>query len=92
MFIGMNKIHEKFNQTFYYNQITMNTILLMPENLINFGISLDSVQRKLDKVAQTGILISKWQGRRLVFTWNPKSRSAMRLKDLVAVAYDGISP
>ena len=33
----MNKIHEKLNQIFYYNQITMNTILLMPENLINFG-------------------------------------------------------
>ena len=58
----------------------------------DFGISLDSVQRQLDKLERTGILISKWQGRTLVFTWNPKSRAAMRLKDLVAVAYDGISP
>ncbi len=58
----------------------------------DFGVSLDSVQKQLDKLERTGILISKWQGRTLVFTWNPKSRAASRLKDLVAVAYDGIAP
>jgi hypothetical protein len=58
----------------------------------DFGVSLDSVQKQLDKLEKTGILVSKWQGRTLVFTWNPKSRAASRLKDLVAVAYDGISP
>jgi hypothetical protein len=59
---------------------------------VDFGVSLDSVQKQLDKLERTGILVSKWQGRTLVFSWNPKSRAASRLKDLVSVAYDGISP
>ena len=58
----------------------------------DFGVSLDSVQKQLDKLERTGILISKWQGRTLVYTWNPKSRAAGRLKELVSVAYEGISP
>lgn len=56
----------------------------------DFGVSLDSVQKQLDKLERTGILISKRQGRTLIYNWNPKSRAASRLKDLVAVAYDGI--
>jgi DNA-binding transcriptional ArsR family regulator len=56
----------------------------------DFGVSLDSVQKQLDKLERTGILVSKWQGRTLVFSWNPKSRAASRLKDLISVAYDGI--
>lgn len=58
----------------------------------DFGISLDAVQKQLEKLAGLGILLSKWQGRTLIYTWNPKSRAATRLKDLVAVAYEGISP
>ena len=53
-------------------------------------ISLDSVQRQLDKFERSGVLISKKHGRTLLYTWNPKSRVASRLKDLVAVVYDGI--
>lgn len=59
---------------------------------LDFGVSLDSVQKQLDKLERTGILVSKWQGRTLVFTWNPKSRAAGRLKDLVSVAYEGLPP
>ena len=58
----------------------------------DFGVSLDSVQKQLDKLERTGILISKWQGRTLIYNWNSKSRAASRLKDLVSVAYDGIAP
>ncbi len=58
----------------------------------DFGVSLDSVQRQLDKLERNGMLICKWQGRTLVYHWNPKSRAAARLKDLVSVAYDGMSP
>ena len=54
-------------------------------------ISLDSVQRQLDKFERSGVLVSKKQGRTLLYTWNPKSRVASRLKDLVAVVYDGIA-
>lgn len=58
----------------------------------DFGVSLDSVQRQLDKLERMGVLVSKWQGRTLIYMWNPKSRAASRLKDLVAVAYEGLSP
>ncbi|MEO7100937.1 MAG: ArsR family transcriptional regulator [Luteolibacter sp.] len=58
----------------------------------DFEVSLDSVQKQLDKLERLGILLSKWQGRTLVYTWNPKSRAANRLKDLVSVAYDSLAP
>lgn len=56
----------------------------------DFSISLDSVQRQLEKFARSGTLVSKVQGRTHVYRWNPKSRLAGRLKELVAVVYDGI--
>ncbi len=58
----------------------------------DFGLSLDAVQRQLDKLERIGILISKRQGKTLIYNWNPKSRASARVKDLVAVAYEGISP
>jgi DNA-binding transcriptional ArsR family regulator len=56
----------------------------------DFGVSLDAVQKQLEKLAGLGILVSKWQGKTLVYMWNPKSRAASRLKELVAVAYEGL--
>ena len=56
----------------------------------DMGVSLDSVQRQLDKFEKAGILVSTRQGRTLVYGWNPKSRFATRLKDLVSVVYEGI--
>ena len=56
----------------------------------DFEISLDSVQRQLDKLERIGVLLSKRQGRTLLYTWNPKSRLAARLRDLVALVYDSM--
>lgn len=56
----------------------------------DFEISLDSVQRQLDKFERAGVLISKRHGRTLLYSWNPKSIVAKRLKDLVATVYEGI--
>jgi hypothetical protein len=53
-------------------------------------ISLDSVQRQFDKFERSGVMVSKRQGRTLLYRWNPKSRVSKRLQDLVAVVYDGI--
>jgi DNA-binding transcriptional ArsR family regulator len=58
----------------------------------DFGVSLDSVQRQLDRFERAGALACKRQGRTLVYSWNPKSRMASRLRDLVAVAYEGLDP
>jgi len=56
----------------------------------DFGVSLDAVQKQLDKFERAGLLISKRQGRTLVYTWNPKSRGASRLRELVSIYYDSL--
>jgi DNA-binding MarR family transcriptional regulator len=58
----------------------------------NFDVSLDAVQRQLDRFEKSGTLVCKRQGRTLVYSWNPKSRLAARLRDLTGVIYDGLSP
>jgi DNA-binding transcriptional ArsR family regulator len=56
----------------------------------DFAISLDSVQRQLDKLENAGVLVSKRQGRTLLFSWNPKSGLTEAVKGLVAVVYERI--
>ncbi len=56
----------------------------------DFGISLDSVQKQLDKFERAGILLCMRQGRTLVYSWNPRSRAASRLKDLVGIYYESL--
>ena len=57
----------------------------------DFAISLDAVQRQLDRFERSGAIVCKRQGRTLVYAWNPKSRVAARLRDLTGVIYDGLS-
>jgi DNA-binding MarR family transcriptional regulator len=58
----------------------------------DFAVSLDAVQRQLNRFEKSGTLVCKQQGRTLVYSWNPKSRVASRLRDLTGVIYDGLSP
>jgi hypothetical protein len=58
----------------------------------DFAVSLDAVQRQLDRFERSGTLVCQRQGRTLIYTWNPKSRLAARLRDLVGVVYDGLDP
>ena len=58
----------------------------------DFSVSLVSVQRQLERFERSGSLVCKRQGRTLVYSWNPKSRLAARLRDLVAVVHEGMSP
>jgi len=57
----------------------------------DFTVSLDGVQRQLDRFERSGAIVCKRQGRTLVYAWNPKSRVAARLRDLTGVIYDGLS-
>jgi len=57
---------------------------------VDFTVSLDSVQRQLDRFERAGVLVCKRQGRTLVYSWNPKSRLAARLRDLVALVHEGL--
>lgn len=56
----------------------------------DFAVSLDAVQRQLDRFERSGTLVCKRQGRTLIYSWNPKSRLAARLRDLTGVVYDGL--
>lgn len=56
----------------------------------DFAVSLDSVQRQLDRFERAGVLVCKRQGLTLVYSWNPKSRLAARLRDLVSVVHEGL--
>jgi hypothetical protein len=55
-----------------------------------FAVSLDAVQRQLDRFEHSGALVCQRQGRTLIYSWNPKSRLAARLRDLIGVVYDGL--
>lgn len=55
-------------------------------------ISLESVQRQLDKLERSGILVSKTVGRTRLYLWNLKSPLAVKFRDFVQVAYEGIPP
>lgn len=55
----------------------------------DFGLSVDAVQRQLNRFERAGALVCQRHGRTLVYTWNPKSRIASRLRDLTSVVYDG---
>ena len=54
-------------------------------------ISLDSVQRQLEKFERAGVLVAMRHGRTVVYSFNPRSKAAARLKDLVGVFYDSMS-
>ena len=56
----------------------------------DFEVSLDAVQRQLDRFERCGALVCKRQGRTLVYAWNPKSRVSARLRDLTGVVYEGL--
>jgi len=58
----------------------------------DFSVSLVSVQRQLERFERSGALVCRRQGRTLVYSWNLKSRLAARLRDLVAVVHEGMSP
>lgn len=58
----------------------------------DFEVSLDAIQRQLDRFERAGAISCKSQGRTLVYQWNAKSRMAKRLRDLAAVVHDGMDP
>lgn len=57
----------------------------------DFEISLDSVQRQLEKFERAGVLVAVRHGRTVVYSFNPRSKVAARLRDLVAVFYARMS-
>ena len=58
----------------------------------DFSVSLVSVQHQLERFARAGAITCRHHGRTQVYSWNPNSRLAARLRDLVAVVHEGMSP
>jgi len=56
----------------------------------DLGLSLESVQRQLDKFERARVLVSKRMGRTLIFSWNEKSKVSCSVKELVGVVYGGL--
>lgn len=58
----------------------------------DFDLPVLTVQRQLERFERADALICKQHWRTLLYSLNPSSRMASRLKDLVAVAYASLSP
>ena len=54
-------------------------------------ITQSAVQRQLEKLETTGLLISKLAGRTRMYAFNPKAPGTSELKALVEVYYKGMS-
>jgi hypothetical protein len=57
----------------------------------DFGISLSQIQRSLDRLEASGVLVSKTVGKTRVYLFNPKSPFTPAIRDLVRIEYEGIS-
>jgi hypothetical protein len=56
----------------------------------DMGVALDGIQKQLDKFERCGVLVAQQQGRTLIYSWNPKSGLATKLRDIVGMVYEGI--
>jgi hypothetical protein len=56
----------------------------------DLGTALSPMQRQLDKFEASGWLVSKRVGTTRLYTFNPKLPATRRLRDLIAVFYDGM--
>ena len=56
----------------------------------DMGVSLDGVQKQLDKFERCGVLVVQRHGRTLVYSWNPKSGLANKLREIVGMVYESI--
>ena len=56
----------------------------------DMGVTLQPVQRQLDRFEESGVLVSREVGRTRLYTWNPKSPFSTLLREMVKVQYESI--
>ncbi len=56
----------------------------------DMATSLGQVQRSLDHLENTGLLVSKRSGKTRIYTFNPKSAYTRTFRDLVKIEYEAI--
>lgn len=54
------------------------------------GVTLQPVQRQLDRFEECGVLVSREVGRTRLSTWNPKSPFSALLREMVKGQYESI--
>ncbi|MEO0453969.1 MAG: ArsR family transcriptional regulator [Verrucomicrobiota bacterium] len=54
-------------------------------------VSLLNVQRQLEKLEISGVLVSTLKGRTRVYSWNPKSPFTKPLKEMVRIQYESLA-
>ncbi len=57
----------------------------------DFKVALNPVIQQLNRFELSGVLVSKEAGRARVYSFNPKSPFVKPLKEIVEIAYEGIS-
>jgi hypothetical protein len=53
--------------------------------------SLLNVQRQLEKLELSGVLVSSLKGRTRIYKWNPKSPFTKPLQEIVRIQYESLS-
>jgi len=56
----------------------------------DMDVALDGVQKQLDKFERCGVLVAQTHGRTRLYSWNPKSGIAAKLRDIVGMVYEAI--
>ena len=57
----------------------------------DFDVALNPIIQQLDRFEESGVLVSKEVGRSRMYSFNPKSPLTRPVKDLIEIAYEGIS-
>lgn len=57
----------------------------------DLGVNQSAVQRQLGKLEQAGFLVSRLVGRTRLYTFNPKSPTARKLRELGTVFYESMT-
>jgi DNA-binding transcriptional ArsR family regulator len=57
----------------------------------DYELTLSAVQKQFARFEEAGVLISKLVGRTRVYSFNKKSKTAVKFYDFVKVYYDGLS-
>lgn len=57
-----------------------------------YDVALRPVQAQLDRFERAGFLVSRLRGRTRIFTWNPWGPFVPKLRQLLAVALDVVTP
>jgi hypothetical protein len=56
----------------------------------DFKTPLNPIVQQLNKLEQSGVLVSKVIGRSRIYSFNPKSPFSKPMKEIIQIAYEGI--